>query len=485
LDDNKRGIARDTMMFLPAKILEGLIGIFTLSYISHALTTSAVDDFGSINTIVSFTYLLLVSWLTNAAARYIGDESKSNDKRTAFFSTCSIVWIITNIFVYACGTVISLTSINRWTVFAVCLMFTSNSVYQLTLALLVQVGKKRESISLSLISAAVKPIIIFTVCFITSRGAQYGNVLPTVIAYVSAELLSGLAGVLLLGVHRNFRIPSFSKELTKRLLEYGVPLMGVSLSVGLLNFVDRFVIIFFGADFAVYYTNNSISSSVFTMLMIGIMRAVYPSILRSYREGGFESAQNVVDNSVRIYLIVAMPAAAGLLGIGHKLSMLLFEESYVWGHHIIGLSAVAMFFTGLTEYAIKSWELRGDTKPIMQNALISMIVKVIATFILLPIMGIIGAGVSSIIAFALYFTISALRTRKIFLFKLPFRRFLNIFIPSLLCMISSHIVSEAISGTLFSVVLSVIAGVAVYAVTIAISGEVKNEIAMIRSKFCK
>ncbi len=480
-------MARDTMLFLPAKILEGLVGIFTLSYISHALTTGAVDSFGSINTIVSFSYLLLISWLTNSAARYVGDESKDDSRRISFFSTCSLIWIATNIFVYICGVGLSAipSDVNKLTIFAVCFMFTANSVYQITLAMLVQVGKKRESISLSLISAVVKPTIIWLVCFIVSRSTQSDSAIPAVIAYVCAELLSGIAGVILLGIPKSFKLNSFSKKLTSTLLKYGVPLMGVSLSVGLLNFVDRFVIIFFGADFAVYYTNNTISSSVFTMLMVGIMRAVYPSILRSYREGGFKSAQSVLDNSVRIYLLVAMPAAAGLIGIGHKLSMLLFEESYVWGFYIIGLSAVAMFFTGLTEYAIKSWELRGDTKPIMQNALISMAVKVAATFVLLPSMGIFGAGISSIIAFALYFTISAVRSRKIFLFKLPLRRFLNIFIPSILCMLVAYIVSEAISSAFLAVAAAVIAGIAVYAVALTLSGEIKQELSAIRSKFAK
>ncbi|NLD87985.1 MAG: lipopolysaccharide biosynthesis protein [Clostridiales bacterium] len=479
---DNRSITRDTMLFLPAKILEGLVGILTLSYISHAITTGGVDTFGSVNTIVSFSYLLLISYLTNSAARYVAEETREDERRRSFFSTCSLIWVFTNILVYIL--VIPLKAFGVKHVAAVACMFTANSLYQLTLSMLVQVGKKKESIALSLISAILKPALIFTACHIMGSGQQ-DTALPAIASFVAAELLCGIIGVFLLRIPRNFSFKAYSGSLAAKLFRYGIPLMGVSLSVGLLNVVDRFVIIFFGEDFAVYYTNNTISSSVFTMLMIGIMRAVYPSILKAYREEGFERAQSVVDGSVRMYLLVAMPACAGLIGISRSLSALLFEESYVWGHPIIALSAVAMFFTGFTEYAIKAWELRGDTKPIMQNALISVVVKVVCTVMLLPVLGVFGAGVSSIISFSLYFVISSLRAKKIFLFRLPLKRLLSILIPSLLCMAVSYIVSTAVPGRLLGVALSVFAGIAIYGLALALSGEVKQEISMIKGKLSK
>ncbi len=469
-----------TLMFLPSKILEGAIGIVTLSYLTHALTKSAYDDFATVNTVVVFAYLLLMGWLGNATNRYVGDERENS----AFYSTSTALWLVINLVAYVvAGGVYLATGTTLW--FWACAMLTATSIYQICLNMLVQTGKRLASVILSLLSAVTKPLVIFFTCYLMASGGTADSILPAVLGYMLSELLAGVIAVAVLKLPHFVRLNGFSSPMMKKFFDYGFPLLGVSLSVGLLNFVDRFILILFDADFGIYSANNSIATAVFNMLMVGIMRAVYPPALEAYRKSGFEGAKPVVGTGARLYLLVALPAATGLCGVSQVLSRVLFADGYEIGASVIGLTAFAMFFTGLTEYAIKGWEMNGNTKPIMQNALMALAVKVILSVILLPLLDFSGAALGSMLAFCFYFILSALRVRRIMLFQIPFIRIIRITISAVICGISAFLVAYIIPSNILGLLISIIVGGILYVAILYFSGEIKEEVAIIRQKLVK
>ena len=120
---------------------------------------------------------------------------------------------------------------------------------------------------------------------------------PAIAANTVADGIAGLGAVIALSIPAVARLRWFSKPLLRKFFAYGVPLMGVSIAVALLNMIDRYLVTgFFGRDvFAVYNQNNSIASGIFTMISVGIMRGVYPNVLRAWREGGRQAAKPLLD----------------------------------------------------------------------------------------------------------------------------------------------------------------------------------------------
>lgn len=122
--------------------------------------------------------------------------------------------------------------------------------------------------------------------------------------------------------------------------------MGVSISVALLNQIDKYLVVgFYGNILYAYYSNNnSIASGLFTMISVGIMRGVYPAVLRGWREGGKAAAKPLLDQGVRLYLLIAVPAVAGLTAVALPLSRFLFPAKYAAGAPVIAYTALAMLF---------------------------------------------------------------------------------------------------------------------------------------------
>jgi len=273
-------------------------------------------------------------------------------------------------------------------------------------------------------------------------------------------------------------------EVAKKFAAYGVPLLGVSVSVGLLNMVDRFIIMLFAGDFGIYNANNTIASTVFTMLNTGIIRAVYPATLQAFRKGGKTEAQPFLNRGTRLYLLLAAPAAAGLCGISRQLSALIYRSDphYVSGSSVIAIVAVAMLFSGLNEYAIKTWELRAQTVKIMQNALISVGIKIACSCALLPLMGFSGAAIGSLIGFLAYFLISYFRAKSSFVFHLSRRTVLSVTVGSVLCGVAAWVISGAIARPVPAILCAIPAGVFAYGAVMVISGELREEIGKLSAR---
>ncbi len=474
-------MGRAAMLFLPAKILEGLIGVWTLSYTASCLSYEAYDRFSTVNTVVVFSNLLLLGWIINSTGRYVG-EYADTPLAGRFHSTAAALWALPNLAVLAVtAAVCAVTGKTTW--LAAFWMLLATSLYQIVLGELVQTGRQLPCVVLSVGSALVKPAVMWTVCRILTHGAVCGRILPAVCGYAVSELLAGLAGAVLLAIPRLLRPGSFDREILRKFASFGVPLLGVSVSVGLLNMIDRFIIILFNGEYGIYNANNTISSTVFTMLTVGIMRAVYPAVLRGYREGGLAAAKPLLDRGVRLYVLIAAPAAAGLIGVSRSLSAFLYRSDayYVSGSPIIGIIAAAMFFSGLNEYAIKTWELRAQTLPIMVGALSATALKIAVSCALLPVFGFTGAALGSLAGFFAYFLLSALRARKTLLFTLRPRTVLSVLAGCAACGGGAAFLCSVIESPALALAAAIPAGILLYSGVLIVSGEVSDELRALRT----
>ena len=467
-------MARDTLAFLPAKLVEGAIGMAMISLYTDLFSIPAYNDYQIINTTVLFVYLFGLGWLLNAAVRYVGDSAKDKGKEKVFYTTVAVCYLA----VVAVLAVVSLGiyAVTRDPVFpAGAAMFASYGLFQIMNGILVQAGKVKASVILSLSAATVKLAGAYLYTALLPGGAS--TPYPAVAAAVTADLAAGLIAAGVLGLYRNFQVSLFSKERYLDFLRFGMPLVGFSVSVGFLNMSDRYIVSFMAgkAAFAAYSANYSVSSGLFTLVMAGIMRGVYPAVLKGWREGGPVAAGPLLNRGVRLYILLALPAAAGLFAVGPRLSEVFFTKPEYHVGIVIGIAAFAMFFMGLTEYTNKVWELTANTVPVLQNSLFAAAVKIGATFALLPRFGIVGAAVASLLAFVSYFVLARVRAGRELVFHVPGRSLRAIVLAAAVCVAAARLVLGMTTGVL-SLVLAVGAGAAAYVLTLALTGEIKEEL---------
>lgn len=472
-------MTRDAMLFLPAKIIEGLLVIACSSLYTHLFYQSTVGTFNFINFNVQIAYLILAGWMANSATRYVGEEFHK-DKGRGLFSTVATVYLLicAAVAVFSC---IAAAVTHDPLYLGFMTMFFSYTIFQILNSALIQLGRMKASISLSLLSAVLKLVVAYALVFGMDNPS---SPFPAIAANTVADGIAGIGAVAALGLPAIVRLRFFSRGLFGKFLKYGLPLMGVSISVTLLNQIDKYLVVgFFDMDvYGVYSSNNSIASGLFTMISVGIMRGVYPAVLRGWREGGQAAAKPLLDQGVRLYLLVAVPAVAGLTAVSLPLSRFLFAEGYDAGAPVIAYTALAMLFMGLTEYANKAYELEQSTGQVLQNSAAAAVIKVVSSIVLLQVLGFTGGALGSVVAFASYFIITCVRVRRRFLFHVAPACVARIVVSALLCGAAAYACTLLPVGNILRLASAVVAGVVVYAVCIVASGEGCEEMQTVMRK---
>ena len=475
----KNTMTRDAMLFLPAKIIEGLLVIACSSLYTHLFYQSTVGTFNFINFNVQIAYLILAGWMANSATRYVGEEFHK-DKGRGLFSTVATVYLLicAAVAVFSC---IAAVVTHDPLYLGFMTMFFSYTIFQILNSALIQLGRMKASISLSLLSAVLKLVVAYALVFGMDNPS---SPFPAIAANTVADGIAGIGAVAALGLPTIVRLRFFSRGLFGKFLKYGLPLMGVSISVTLLNQIDKYLVVgFFDMDvYGVYSSNNSIASGLFTMISVGIMRGVYPAVLRGWREGGQAAAKPLLDQGVRLYLLVAVPAVAGLTAVSLPLSRFLFAEGYEAGAPVIAYTALAMLFMGLTEYANKAYELEQSTGQVLQNSAAAAVIKVVSSIVLLQVLGFTGGALGSVVAFASYFIITCVRVRRRFLFHVAPACVARIVVSALLCGAAAYACTLLPVGNILRLASAVVAGVVVYAVCIVASGEGREEMQTVMRK---
>ena len=478
----KNTMTKNAVLFLPAKVLEGVLLLMMSSLYTHIFTEDAAGAFGLVQQVINFSYLLIAAWMANASTRYAAEEYK-RDKASGLLSTMTVVYLIMGIVgIITCSGIAVIYKNNSFIFGAI--MFCTYTAFTILINTLVQLDKVKPAILFSLVSAVLKLLVAF---ILVGGKNNFPDPTPAFIANIVADGIGAIGAIFALKMPSVVRFKFSSKEILNKMLAYGVPLMGVALCSGLLTLFDRFYIygVFGNATGAIYYYNSTIPNSVFTMLSVGVLRGVYPAILRAWNERSKDEAKILLGAGVRLYMLVAFPAAFGLAAVSNTFCSTFFADGYEAGASVIGTTAFAMVFMGLTEYANKGYELEQDTKPVLTNCMIAMIVKIISSIVCVHILGFTGGAMGSLIAFATYFILTSIRVRKYFMWRVPMGSFLRILVSSILCGVSAYFCTFLPIGEFLRLVLSIVIGGFVYTFCIIISGEAKEEVRLILVKIKK
>lgn len=484
-----QAMAKDTIIYMIAKIIEGIVGVLTISAMSYIYIPEETGRYSTINIAITTVAMVLIQWLVQSVLRYINKYELDN-KQDEFFSTVFFSWFKVNMLVFLISSFIilifslgffkSITSIYPISLIIVSVvMFFTYNTSQLVIGMLAGVRKSKINLVLSVINVVGKllGIIILNKLFITKIEWIF-------ISYIIFDFITAIIGFIKLDIKKHIKKECFNKEILNVLKMYGMPLMGNMIATSVLNKSDIYVIQYFlGEDkVGIYQTNYSIIASAFTLLAAGAMRGSYPTIIRTWSEGDTELTKILISNAIRTYLLISLPAVVGVFCISDFVAKVLFEAKYFEGHSIMGFVALGMMFLGLTEYAIKPWELNARTKEILKRSMISGILNIILNIVFIKIFGYKFAGISTFLAFFIYFLLAKSGTKEYMPFNINkpslYRILLSIFIMGA----SILLLKSFLPINIITLCILVFVGMLVYTLSLYFTGEAKNEINIIVNK---
>lgn len=276
----------------------------------------------------------------------------------------------------------------------------SSAIMTGTASIFVGFDKMKLSAFASICQAVIQGILSPFLVYI-GYGA-FGVVLGFTIGSLSACSISII--LLYFRIFRQLKPESESKsplyQTLKPMLKYGIPLALAGLVGGLLPQVYSFLMArYCSIDIIGNYrvaTNFAVLISFFTF---PITTVLFPAFSKVDPHKERHLLRNVFESSVKYTSIVLVPATIGLIVLSSSLINTLYGAKWVTAPTLLALIVTVNLFALLGYISLASlFAALGETKLMLKLNLLSLAVGIPLAFILIPLYGIIGVVVGSIIS---------------------------------------------------------------------------------------
>ncbi len=384
-------------------------------------------------TTVLFIQTFAFSWLNQANLRYF--EKFKDEYIQEFFSTTLLVFLSLSIVL----TLIWILGVWLFTgmldqrlrslllIGPLVLFFDSGSNLMFTLLRAMRQGLRYslQRTSHALIKLTVSLCLIFFFSF-QAEALLYGIILggSSVFVFECFRLTSKW----------QIKLRGFRKEILSMFAKYGLPLIGLSFANLILSASDRYFIeVFSGADqVGIYSAGYKLTETGVLLFVSFIMLSFFPVLIETFERKGEPEARKLMQDIMSVFVVLMLPIVTGICVLSKDIITAFLGEDYLQAHKIIPLISTGIFFMGLSYFFNKSFELKEKNLFMLIMLTGVSILNILLNLMLIPTLGILGAAISTFIAYLSYLLLSATIGSKILSWNFPWSICLKALLASLI-----------------------------------------------------
>jgi O-antigen/teichoic acid export membrane protein len=238
------------------------------------------------------------------------------------------------------------------------------------------------------------------------------------VAAVIALTLALLAGRGRAGVS----LRQFSPSLFKEMLKFGIPMMvGYELSGIILAVGDRYAIEWLvGTEpLGLYSAAYNLCQYVQSVFIASVAQAIVPLYMQMWDQQGPEETVAFVGRSLRTYVLFGAPVIAGVAAVGPELLPALASDRYAGAAGILAWVVAGMVLDGAAAMLGAGLFIHRRTRRIMAIVMSCAGLNMVLNFVLVPRVGIVGAAIATLVAYAASSVLLAAAGRSLFRVEIP------------------------------------------------------------------
>jgi stage V sporulation protein B len=463
------------------KLLKGsfiiLIGtiIFRIGgYVYVVLTQSllGIEGFGMLSLVMSFQWILIliaVAGLPPAIAKYVSEYLAKDNKymvkqviKTSFKIMLIMSLIFTAIFFFMAKPLANIFNGGP----EVVILFQAVSFiapFSVILGLFRGVFQGYQRMTDIMVTRAVEQIfmismaVVFILAGFYVLGAVIGTLIGFAIASTSALLIfrfyiwDGLKDV------KKPEIPVNEYKLAKKLLIFSSPIIITGLAELTLFQTGNFIIpLFMNFTSLGYYNIASPIARLPLIISSSVAVALLPAASEALALNGKNLVKRYIIHSYRYLLMVLLPTCAVVIILGQPIMHLLFPKAplaYSFAGSALSILVIGMAFFSIYGISASVLQAAGKPYPAMFFLAIGTASNLILTVILVPMYGLNGAAIATMLASFMVMVLTTLKTLQVTGTKLPYINLLKITLSSFLLGFCLLFMPKTILGLLMSLLL--------------------------------
>jgi O-antigen/teichoic acid export membrane protein len=224
---------------------------------------------------------------------------------------------------------------------------------------------------------------------------------------------SAIASLYGLVVTRRSLLGRFSPRELRTMVAYGLPLLPAAVALWGLNFVDRVLLAKLGslADTGEYAVANRFAF-VLMLAVTAFATAFGPFQLALWREDA-ELEKRVRDHTLT-YLTVVLVALGVVLAVFAREVVSVVAPSFTHAYQVVGLLLIAVALWGIANLVLFGIGLMRRTGYVALFTLLAAATNIALNFVLIPVWGMIGAGVANVAAYLVLVVLYYVKSQQLY-----------------------------------------------------------------------
>lgn len=432
-------LSKDTFFYGIGVVGKQLLIYLSLPFLTFYLTK---DQFGIISVLTAFlTFIDTTSnaGLPSAIFRFYNDVDGFGEKQKILgtgFSLFLLLALITSSLCY-----IKAEFISRF-------LFENNAhIYEIKLisgilvigtainffTIILRLTNRTIAVSLQNIFQTAVQILFSLIFILVLRQEVQG--------YFTGQIIGALLGLLiLLVICKNILKINFSKYWIATLLIYALPLIPETLSLWALKVIDRPIISYFlGLEnvgiYELAYKVGSISLFVIAPFQLAWPQFAFSAMHKDY-------AKPVIEKTLKYFFVVCLWSNLFVIAFRKDLVNFFAPLGYSGSADLVPLICFATILWGIYPVINIGLMIKKKTWLVAIITTFSALMNIIFNIILLPRIGIIGAAISTFIAYLILVSISYLVSKKYFPISLSYKTILISLLTFMVCFILLALLSK-------------------------------------------
>ncbi|MYL56029.1 oligosaccharide flippase family protein [Virgibacillus halodenitrificans] len=467
---NLRAYRKDTLIYIPGKIIEGIMGFVTIYFFTKFFPP---EEYGLYSLLISGVGLissLSVGWLNHSILRYSGTKEYKN----YFHKTIFNIWLYVNLMVVSIAIIITVLSkelsVNTYLPIIVIFVYLTSNTWRILQTLLR--SNRRSIVYTTLLT--VGQVVKFVLTVLLVKLSNLG-IISIFISISLVDFLSVLIATKNLNLISNIRKSKLSRGVLKRFIQYGFPLVGVSMISWILSASDRYLLAFFRdtSEVGMYSTAYSLVSQPLALITGSLMLSATPIIVASWNKEGYENTVKLISKITLYFITLMFPAIVGITILKEEIFNFIIDHRYYDANIILPWISLGIFFMSLTQYINKYWELQQATKVIFKLTTFSAFLNLVLNLIFIPKYGFNAAAITTLLTYFILFLMSLILNLKNFKMRLDLNKLVKVSIATLIMSISLYLSQDRIDS-LFHLIIIIIVNFLVYFIALVFQGMFKD-----------
>lgn len=450
--------AKDTLVIGIAHVLVALSRIILLPLLTKTLGAHDYGIWTQIQVTISLGLGVIGLGLPYAVTRFLPAKTKKEELQEEFWSVFCIValttLVVSLILIAAAGFIAEAffegaTEIVRITGLIV-LVWSLNGV----LLSLFRALRQMKRYALFTIADAYAQVGLLSFLVLNGHG-----LLSIVLAILAIRTALFLPLFLLIKSQIGIKKPQFSK--IKEYLNFGLPTLPGNIAGWVVASSDRYIIgYFWGAASVGAYSAAYALGTIPSMLSALLSFILVPATSKLYDERRFDEVRNHLRYSLKYFLMMLIPFVFGAAMLSKQvLRIFSTPEIASQGYFVVPLVALGTLLVGASGVIGQILILVKKTKVVGMLWIIAATVNLGLNVLLIPNIGILGAAITTLIAYALALGIATYYSGREFRFGIEWSFVFKSLVASV---VMSLVIWRINPQKVLAVILTIVVGIIVY-----------------------